>query len=605
MKFRKTTLAALLCAATPLAYAADALDEVVVTATRTEQPLNQTLSTTTVLTEKEIRNSQAADLPTLLRSVAGVEVYQQGGAGKQSSLFLRGTNSSHVLVLIDGVRVNSVTTGITAIQDLILDQVERIEVVRGNVSSVYGSDAIGGVVQIFTRRGRGEPHLNFSAAMGSHNTQRTSAGFGGAVNDTRFSLQASHYRTDGVSAMDPAINPGVNPNKNGYENVSVSGNLRHAFTAGHSLTATVFDSQGRNSYDNPFNFVRTDVNTSTAHVSKASLASDNQFTESWNSHLQLAEGNDESRDYLNGAPSMFGYRFKTYNRQLTWQNTVQVAEGSKLLLGAENLNQKVNSDTQYAVNNRKVNSFFAGYTGQFGANQFQLNGRQDRNSQYGNANTGLIGYGYAFTDALRATASYSTAYKAPSFNDLYYPFFGNANLKPERARNAEAGIHYAASGQQADLVYFDNRIRDLIAYNAFFLPVNVNQARIKGVELSYAGKFGDTGVKLSLTAQDPKDTATGQQLIRRAKSFGSFALTQQFGDWQAGAEVLASSLRKDTGGQTLSGYGLFNMTANYTLSKDVKLNLRADNLFNRKYTYAYGYNTLGRSVYAGLSYQPE
>src|SRR5512135_2211898 len=206
MQNKSKLLAAILCAATPIVHAAtdDSLDEIVVTATRLAQPLSQSLSSTTVITEQDIRTSQAPDVPTILRNVAGVEIDQGGGTGKTSGVFLRGTDSTHVLVLIDGVRVNSATTGTTAVDQVMLDQVERIEVVRGNVSSLYGSEAIGGVIQIFTRRGKGSPSFNGNIGAGSKNTQRASAGFGGEAASTTFNVQVSKYRTDGVSALNPA-----------------------------------------------------------------------------------------------------------------------------------------------------------------------------------------------------------------------------------------------------------------------------------------------------------------------------------------------------------------------------------------------------------------
>lgn len=615
MKLQKL-LAAILCAATPLAYAApDALDEIVVTATRLDQPLKQSLSSMTVITAQDIRNSQAPDIPTLMRNVAGVELSQNGGVGKTAGLFLRGTDSTHVLVLLDGVRINSATTGTTALDQLMLDQIERIEVVRGNVSSLYGSEAIGGVVQIFTRRGHGAPAANVSAGIGNQGTQRLSAGFGGVADATDFSMQFSAFKTDGVSALDPALVPGANPDRDGYRNNSLSASVGHAFNADHRISATLFGSNGNNQYDNAFNLNPTDVNSNRAQLWKFSLASDDQITETWHSKVQLANGVDQYRDFLNGLPTPGGSLFQTSSNQLTWQNALHLSDSKQLVLGAESLRQQVSSDINpgYVQNTRQVNSLFAGYTGRYSAHQLQLNLRQDGNSQYGDTTTGLLGYGYALTDAWRATASYSTAFRAPTFNELYYPGFGNTALRPEHARNAEAGMHYyVAGGQQFDAVYFDNRIRDLIALNASFLPVNVNQARISGFEFSYAGQFGGTGVKASLTSQDPRDAITGMQLDRRARLHSSLGATQQLGAWQVGGEWLYSSTREDnftdpntfmTTRKTLASYNVFNLTAGYAISKVARLSLRADNLTNQNDSSAYGYNPLGRTLFVGLSYQ--
>ncbi len=604
-------LAAILCAAAPVAHAASdgMLDEIVVTATREPQPLDQSLASTTLITARDIRNSQAPDVPTLLKDVAGVEFAQSGGVGQQGSLFLRGSNSNHVLVLLDGMRIDSATTGATAIDQLMLDQIDHIEVVRGNVSSLYGSEAIGGVIQIFTKRGKGAPAFNISGGAGTHDTQRAAAGFGGQRGNTGFNLQVSHYRTAGVSAIKPSIVPTVNPDKDGYDNTSFSANVRHAFNVDNSLSASMFQSRGNAQYDNAFG-LPTDVNNSVTTLDKYSLESDNRFTGSWHSKLQWSEGTDDLKNYLNGLPDLFnGYYFKTRNRQLTWQNDLLLNADNSVLLGAEKLDQQVASDTAYTRTSRSANSLFGGYTGNFGAHQLQANLRQDRYSDFGTADTWRLGYGYALDPAWRATASVSTAFKAPTFNDMYAPaaWGGNPNLRPERSRDQELGIHYAANGQQFDATYFDNHVSDLITYQ-FPSNVNLNQVRIDGMEAGYRGQFGDTGVKAALTLQNPRDSQTGLRLLRRARSYANLGLARQIGAWRIGGEWQYSGTREDIdintyARTTLAAYDLVNLTARYAIDKHLKLSLRADNVFNRDYMLVHGYNTPGRTVFVALDYR--
>lgn len=603
-------LAAILCAATPLAYASnsDTMNEVVVTATRIEQPLSQSLLHTTLISQKEIQASQAVDLASLLKNLAGVEIYQSGGIGKQSSLFMRGTNSSHTLILLDGVRIGSATTGATAFDQLMLDQIERIEVVRGNASSLYGSEAIGGVIQIFTRRGRGAPSFNASGSAGTHSTQRAAAGLGGEVAHTSFNVQASRYKTDGVSAVRPDIVATVNPDKDGYDNTSLSGNVRHAFDADNSLSVSLFRSHGDVQYDNAF-AAATAINTNTSTLGKFAVVSENRFGKFWQSKLQFSRGTDDYKNYLNGALSS---SIKTENRQISWQNTLAVNSNGSLLLGLENLDQQVSGNTAYTKTGRKVDSLFAGYTGDYGLHQVQANIRQDHNSDFGTANTGLLGYGYAINQAWRITASASTSFKAPTFNNLYGPvgWGSNPNLRPERSRNKEIGLHYATGTQRFDAIYFDNRIRNLIAADNTWTK-NLDQARIDGLELNYAGQFGDTGVKAALTLQDPRDTQTGLALLRRATSYGNVGLTQKLGAWQLGGEWQYSGAREDnhitawpTQRVVMPAYDILNFTASYALDKQLKLSLRADNLFEKDYMLAHGYNTLGRTLSVGVNYQP-
>lgn len=620
---QKSLLAVLLCAATPFAYAYPEdfieLDEVVVTTTRVEQPLDRSMAHITVIGPKEIRESQAADVPSLLKNLAGVEIYQAGGVGKQSSMFVRGTNSSHALVLLDGVRIGSATSGMTAVDQLMLDQVERIEVVRGNVSSLYGSEGIGGVIQVFTKRGKGEPTLNVSAGAGSHNTRRATAGFGGEAGGTLFNVQISRLNTDGVSSIRSSLVPAVNPDKDGYQNTSISANVRQLFGNDHSMLFSLFDSRADSETDNAFGLT-TDVNQSRAIVSKMALALDSRLGEMWQSKLQLSQGMDDTRNFLNGAPDLVqGAQFKTASDQLSWQNVLQMGEHNVLNLGIEQLKQRVSSSTIFTRTSRTDDSLFAGYTGMYGAHQVQLNLRRDDYSDFGAADTHLLAYGYVVNDAWRVTASTATAFKAPTLNDLFYPFVdygfgfsytGNPNLKPERSRNNELGLHYVQGAQRADLMYFDNRISDLIVNN--YLPastmVNLGEARIDGFEVSYAGHFGDTGVKVALTQQNPRDAQTGLVLLRRAKSFSNIALTQKFGAWQIGGEWQHSGVRADIdintfARTTLAGYDIVNMTARYELGKQLGLTLRVDNLFNKDYMLAHGYNTLGRTLFVGLNYQ--
>ena len=607
MKY-KNLIAALLCAVTPFAYAetTETLDEVVVTATRVAQPLKQSLSHTTVITQQDIQASQAVDVPSLLKNLAGVEMYQSGGVGKQSSLFMRGTNSSHTLVLLDGVRINSATTGSTAIDQIMLDQVERIEVVRGNVSSVYGSEAIGGVVQIFTKHGKGAPSFNIGGGAGTYSTRKASAGFGGEAGATTFNVQASKFRTDGVSAIKTSIVPAVNPDADGYDNTSLSANVRQALNADHSLSASMFQSQGDVQYDST-SAATTAANTFTSTIRKFSLVSDNRVSDTWLSKLQLAQGEDDYKDYLNGVQSS---AIRTNNNQMAWQNTVSFDTSRNLLLGVERIDQRVTSTTAYTKTDRQVNSLLAGYTGNYGVQQIQVNVRQDGYSDFGSANTGLLGYGFAVSEVMRVTASVSTAFKAPTFTDLYGPagWGSNAKLNPERSRNQELGLHYEVTEQQMHLVYFDNHISDLIAADNTWTLQNLNSARIDGVEATYTTQFDQTAFKVALTQQNPRDEKTGLALLRRAKFFSNVGVTQHLGAWKVSGEWQHSGEREDYNintfaRTTLVAYDVVSASASYAVDKHLNVLLRADNLFDQDYMLAHGYNTLGRTVFVGLNYQ--
>jgi vitamin B12 transporter len=591
------------------------LDEIVVTATRMPQPLAQTTVDTTVINEQEIRQSAAPDIPTLLRSLAGVEVTQSGGLGKVSSTFIRGTNSKHVLVLIDGVRVNSATDGATALEHIMTDSIERIEIVRGNVSSLYGSEAIGGVIQLFTKRGQGAPAFNAGVGFGSHGTQRFLGGYAGSLGDNSFSVNMGVTHSNGVSAINSNIASKANPDSDGYDNTTFNAMLKHSFNADHQLSASVFATSGDSQYDNASG-VPTDRNNTKAAIEKLSLTSDNQLSAAWLSKLTWARGSDDSNAILNGVQTS---RFGTANSQLSWQNELKISNKQHIDLAAERLIQTVSSSTLFTQSQRNVNSLLAGYVGEYGAQQVQFNLRQDRHSDFGLANSGFLGYGLSFSDSFRATASISNAFKAPTFNDMYFPFenygggytySGNPNLKPEHSLNKEIGLHYLSSVQTVDAVYFDNRIRDLITTNE--LPastmVNLNKARIDGLELSYGGDFGSTHLKLNMTTQNPRDTATGEILLKRAKNYGNVAISQDFNKWNAGAEFYYSGIRHDNDINTflpvtLPSYQLVNLNAHYQVKRNLAATARIDNLFGRDYMQVHGYNTLGRTLFVGVNYQ--
>lgn len=591
------------------AHADDPMEMVIVTPTRMPQALDKTIADTTVLTAQEIRQSGATDVATLLRSLAGVEIYQSGGLGNQSSTFMRGTNSSHVLVLLDGVRINSATAGTTALEHIMLDSIERIEVVRGNVSSLYGSEAIGGVIQLFTKRGRGAPAFNASAGLGSHGTKRLAAGYSGSIESTSFSVNAGKVKTDGVSAINTDIAPTANPDKDGYTNSTLNAQVQHEINTEHKLSASVFSTRSDSSYDvsGSWGNLPGDQHHALANISKVSISSDNRLADAWQSRLSWARGTDASKSYLNGVESS---RINTVNRQLGWQNEVRLADTQRVNLAVERLEQSVDSNALYTLTARSVNSLSGGYVGEYGAQQVQFNLRQDHYTDFGTANTGLIGYGLSFTDNLRGTVSFSSAFKAPTFNDMYAPaaWGGNPKLRPERANNREIGLRYVAGGQKMDLIYFNNRIQDLIAYQ-FPLMENVSQARIDGVELGYAGEYGDTHAKASLTLQNPRDVNSGNILLRRAKSHANLGVMQQLGAVKVGAEWQHSSARTDIDINTyartsLAAYDVVNLTASYALDQRLDLTARVDNLFNKGYMLAHGYNTLGRTLFVGLNYQP-
>ena len=606
---RRSIIAALVAAAAPLALAQSPEDAVVVTATRFPQARSQTLQPVNIITAEDIAGSGQQTLVEVLQTLGGVEIASNGGFGQPSSVFMRGANSGHTLVLVDGMRIGSATLGTTAFENIPLSQIERIEVVPGQLSSLYGSDAIGGVIQIFTKSGKYAPATSATAGIGTYGTGSVNGGVNRTVGNTDFSLNLGYLESKGFDATKPTAPFGQhNPDRDGYRSTNVSGKIAHRLDTRNELGLTVFQSDGRTHFDS--GPTTDDLNHQTLSV--FSLYSSNQITDSWQSLVRAGESRDKST--ITGAfPSFFGTR----QPQFTWQNNIKVGPGTAIA-GAEYLAQHVTSDSAFGQNHRMIKSAFGGYVGTYEEHDWQANIRRDDNSQFGNHATGLLGYAYRLTSELRLRVGAGSAFKAPTFNDLYaidptFFFIPNPDLRPERSRSKEAGLNYQAGTNRFSATYFENRITDLVVLvtdpvTFVSTPQNLNRARIKGKELGYQAFFGGLQANVHLTLQDPVDEETGKLLPRRAREYGSVALGNAAGRWRFGAEVTASGARFDSAdadpAKKMHGYALLNLTVSYALERDWSVLARWNNVFDRDYELVQHFNTPGSNVFVALQYQP-
>ncbi len=577
--------------------------EVVVTATRTLQPKDSIIADVTVIDREEIERAGQSSFIELLQRQPGVEISSNGGAGTNASVFLRGTNANQVVVLIDGMRVGSATTGQTAFQNIPLGQIERIEILRGPASSLYGQDAIGGVIQIFTKKGNSAPQFNAALGYGTYNTKTAAAGVSGKVNDTRFSLNLSGSNTDGFSAIN--FPTGAQADKDGYSNFAVNGSISHEIIQGHELGLQVFSSEGRGQFDS------TDINNKFSNYSELSqksysLFSKNQLTSFWLSNLRLGDGVDDLLSHSSTGTS----KFETKQRQYSWQNDFTLPVGTLTLL-YDRLEQEVTSTTNYNKNARNNNGYTASYLANVGDHSFQASYRTDHNSQFGTNNTGGIGYGFSFNPNWRATASYGTAFRAPTFNELYFPGFGSPTLKPEKSKNTEASLRYENNASSASVTAYENNVTDLIVAAS-----NVNKAKIQGVTFAANQQIAAWHFGGSVDIKSPKDDATDTILARRAQRHASGNLSYNWQDWRFGSELIASSVRyNDPANQfKLAGYALLNLTADYKINQDWKIQGRLNNLLDKNYSLAtsassFGpndpaYNTPGVNLFVSVRWEP-
>ncbi len=580
------------------------LAPVAVTATRGLQPVTDLLADVTVIGREEIARAGVGGLAELLQRQPGTEIVRNGGPGSVSGVLLRGANRGQTLVLIDGVRQASSTAGATSFEAIPLDQIERIEILRGPASSLYGADAIGGVVQVFTRRGREDFSANASAGYGTHATSTAAGGVSGSAGPLRLSVQAGASRSAGFNAVVNPSNFGFNDDRDGYANANVSAHAALPWAAGQEFTAQYFRNRLDAQFDGGPGF--DDRTITTAETWQ--VASRNRLAPFWVSQFAAGEGTDDSVSRTG-----FGnFPFKTTQRQYAWQNDLTLPLGM-LTAGIERREERIATESGFAVNSRNTDSLFGIYQLRDGPGALQVNLRRDVSSQFGGRTTGAVAVGYRVAPSLRLTAGASGGFKAPSFNDLYYPGFSNPALAPETSRNAEIGAYGNGTGfggtWEVRAIAYRNRVRQLIAlpcadFNC--VPENIARARLDGVTLGFDARFGATTVTASVDLQKPEDELTGLLLPRRAREHGAFALGHTLGPVRLGAEVIASSYRYDdaANARRLAGYGVLNLTLEWQMAKGWTAFARADNVFGRDYQLSADFSTGGATLFAGLRWRP-
>jgi vitamin B12 transporter len=585
------------------ALAQEQLPSVIVSASRTEQRTQDALPSTTLITRDEIERSQSSDLPALLKRVAGVEIVQNGGRGTVASAFIRGAESRHTLVLIDGVPVNNLNFGTAAIEHLPLVDVERIEIVRGNVSSLYGSAALGGVIQIFTREAGRTPQASVMAQVGSRGlAQLTASGAVRLESGTRLRAAVESLRDRSFNATNQAELPDTNPDRDGYRRRSASIGITQELAGGNTVGLTLRDARGTTQYDSQFG-PATQADESRFAERGAVLDGRFKLTPA----IELRAGLTSSSDKLDASVTAYPYRVDSFSKggQLALDWTA--APGQHVTAGAETTRQRLESDTAYDRVSRTVNSLRLGYTADAGPHQLQLNVRNDRYSDFGSASTWYAGYGFRVTDAWRISASASTGFNAPTFNDLYYPFGGNANLRPERLKSAELGVQYAAGVHVARAVLFDNRFTNLIGNDADFNRVNIGRARNRGLDASYSATLGDLGLRAVASVRPCPGRPDSAGPARRARQQVTLGADYTSGPWRFGGSLLHVGSRFDNVANTrpLSAYTTADLQASWQFARDFSLLGKIDNLTNDSYETAYGYRQAGRAVSMALRWQPQ
>ena len=623
MKLSRLALAVALLPAAHL-YAADKteeaikLSETVITANRTAEDRKDSTAAVTVFTRADIDRLQPVNVADLLGRVPGVQIQPSGGRGSTTGVFIRGTKTAQTLVLIDGVRVGSASSGGASLQHLNLEQIERVEVLRGARSAVYGSDAIGGVIQIFTRRSAGEGlQGRVRLAAGNKGVWERSAGVSGGDENTRFNLSAS---LDEMTGFDRTHNSySSDADHDAYRNKAISFSLSHVFNEQFSAGVNVLDQRGKTEYDNPFG--RFDMNTFTSFaaqpydeyaVSSTSVFAELQANEQLTSRLELGHSEDKGSSY----DKLFAGRddFDTYRDSAAWLNTFSLNTQHTVLAGVDYTKDKLHSTEDFEKDSRWNQAVFIqhSYKGEVFGTELGL--RHDKNQQFGSENTWNAALSLPVGQSNEFVLSYAEGFRAPTFNDLYYPMYGNPNLKAEKSKSYELQLR----SQLADTVrletsIYQTKIRDQIQYQANNDLRNV-EARINGFEASLQHEVFAAQGALNLSLVDSRDRKTGHQLPRIAKRTLSYDLDKQFGAFGVGGtwRLASKSFNDAKNNQQIAGFGTMDVRGSWQATQDLGVDLRLANIFDKGYTRAmysydgesYGYREDRFTVLLGMTWTP-
>lgn len=591
-----------LAAALP-AFAQSPLKAVVVTATRVAQPLTDVVADVSLIDREAIERSGATGLADLLARVPGIEISRNGGIGGTTSVFLRGADTRFTAVYIDGVRIDSQSTGGAPWEAIPLAQIDRIEVLRGPAGAIYGSDAIAGVVQIFTRKGEGAFTPYLGLGLGSDRTAKLDAGFSGAQQGLDYSLGLTRETSKGFNAKAAS-----NPDRDGYLNRSVNARLGLQLSPEQRIEANLLDSWSDSRYDAS----KTTDDHNLHHLQSLGINWQSQWSEAYSTRIGFSEG----KDRYETQPSP--YLTDTQVRSYLWQNEYRI--GGQLLTAAlERREDRLNNvSTTPVLTDRSQDGLALGYGLRHQAHTLQLNLRHDEDSEFGGQDTGSASYAYAFAPNWRASFSAGNAFRAPTLFQRF-SLYGDPSLRPETARNFELGLNYALQSTRFGIVLYRNQIDDLINYvsgpgscangSGEYAGCygNTKRARLEGLTLSGARSLAGFNLSASLDLQNPRDLDSGKLLARRSRRHATLAADTRVARWQLGAELQLSGQRYDDkdNKKALGGYGLLNLHASTEVARHVTLQARVDNLADKDYQLANGYYTPGRLFYLGLKWSPQ
>jgi len=579
------------------------LSEVVVTATRSEVPLTDVIADVSILDSDAIERSGATGVGEVLSRLPGISIANNGGPATPTSVFVRGAESRFTAVFVDGVRVDSQATGGASWEVIPLSQIDRIEVLRGSAAAIYGSDAVAGVVQIFTKQGEKGFFPSVSFGLGSNNTRDVNAGLRGGSDNVDYAFSVAESLSDGFNATLAG-----NPDRDGYRSLSFSGRLGWQIQPDQKLELTVLDNDLKAAYDDT-----AADDQSKHHLQTVGLNWTSRWTDIWNTRVSLTRGTDHYE--TSPSPYVTDTQITTYLLRNEWR----VGPGLLTADLERREDELENANTTPKNTQRSQNALALGYGFRSGQHTVQVNARRDDDSEFGGQSTGSLAYGYDLTSNWRITAAKSTAFRVPTLFQRF-SIYGSPDLKAETSDNKEVGLRWQSGVSHVSVVAYHNDVENLINY------VDGSGSCINGMDPSYPGCYGNTGrarmlgttltggtqidgVNLggSVDWVTPTNLDTGKFLRRRARKQATLNLDAPLGGWRLGGELHYVGERFDDEANTvrLAPYNLINLTASKLITRDWRLLARVNNLTDKDYVLATGYATEGRNVYLGLTWAPK
>ncbi len=565
------------------------MSNLIVAATKTHLPKQKILIPVTILDAEDIALSGANNLSEILRFIAGIDVTSNGGPGQIASIFMHGSNSNHTLILINGIKINDSATGTAAIQNIHPDLIEKIEIIKAPRTSLYGSNAVGGVINIITKK-QTKTGYEIGYKTGSDNTDTINFMGGFHSSEIQGGIQFHQYKTDGFPARTESNVA------SGHENDSVNAFLNFD-NDNWSLVTNVWQSSGTTEYLDFFlTPVSQDFNNTTG-----SLDINKIFSDRWVSNLNFGFSRDDIKQ--NETPD-FNDSKKLF---FEWQNTIHANNNHQIVAGIYLANEKFDA-SNYGLDIATEANSTALYIEDIinrGKHQLLTAARISNKEGIKDKLTWNIEYGFIINPSMRLLLNAGRATRNPSSFDLY-GYGGNPELTPEISKNIGIGIAMIPSDKlSVEFSAFSNEITDLITFNYNdFKLYNIEQARIKGIEGHIEYLANDWNVYLNATLQNPKNTTSKQMLLRRPKKTVSLGLRRSFGLLDFNMNLLFSDSRMDFGGVRLDDYVLCNITVQYHLNERWLIRATINNVTDETYMLANNYNTAQRQGYLGFVYRP-